>query len=720
MLECFLTSDLCKDRIGLLPFAALRFEMTILWCFIALLALVDIAAPYSNPSPALPIGALDAQDVAHFLGVFSDFNKDSIKDTHYAYIGDLVFNRNILDGLSCDHLRSHFDSLDAEMQYYALSAARGVKSCTPKVSQPNQLKDALRKESLTVDQLYYLVSSANIAQVSIDKADVLKMLTALASKETGPSGLSTILAIAAIVKGATAKELEPFSPIVSKLVEQADEADGTILFFERGAYTTAFAVESIFNFAAALKKAPALTEQQVIKFGNFLYERRRAHQIRTAARVASAFKVLTTNSFVIPVAVYGATASERAGVSAILVPSSRRLHLRLFDVLGTKLGATMKVEAAALYSNNENASSAPIGSPNLGEFKRTGSTDAFELDLSAKVGAIPRGHYALEITATSTQKNASKALLAGVVKFKIPLRVVSPLKVGKAHIKVSDSARTLVDSPLAFPGSRYSEVLPLHHGSRLRLTFVLEDGVAGASTLVPPPPPPQQVFVQLTHSTTHQSITYITRRSTVDGTYAFTLSLDASVEDFDRVSGVYTMEVLIGDALVEPPIVWHVADIDLHFPMDEDFLVPSSQLASEDVARLTVASTSGRKRAVHPLIGDVPSTAKPLLEHTFRTPEPRPSDLVAFTFTGLCCAPLLILIFAWPLMGANLTNFPLSLSAPLFHLGLGGIFGLYLLYWFKLNMFTTLRYLLFLGIFTFVAGNRLLRHLVTERRKSQD
>lgn len=109
-------------------------EMATVWCFFAFLAVVVVAAPNSNSSSALPIGALDAQDVAHFLAVFSDFSKDSIKDAHYAYIGDSVFNRNILDGLSCDHLKSHFDSLDAEMQYYALSAARGVRSCTVSVS----------------------------------------------------------------------------------------------------------------------------------------------------------------------------------------------------------------------------------------------------------------------------------------------------------------------------------------------------------------------------------------------------------------------------------------------------------------------------------------------------------------------------------------------------------------------------------------------------------
>ncbi|VDM36070.1 unnamed protein product [Hydatigera taeniaeformis] len=205
--------------------------MDTVWCLIILLSGIAIAAPNSKPSlPTLPIGTLLAQDVAHFLSVFKDFSKDSIKDVHYAYIGSSVFNQNFVEDFPCDQLKLHFDSLDAEMQYYSLSAARGVKSCAPKVSQPNQLKDALQKEKLTVDQLYYLVSSANIAQVSINKEVVLKLLATFAAKETGPSGLSTILATASIVKGATSKELEPFFHIVAKLVDQADEVDGSILF----------------------------------------------------------------------------------------------------------------------------------------------------------------------------------------------------------------------------------------------------------------------------------------------------------------------------------------------------------------------------------------------------------------------------------------------------------------------------------------------------------
>ena len=81
-----------------------------------------------------------------------------------------------------------------------------------------------------MDQLYYIVYSANIAKVNLDKATVFKLLTGFMAKEKGASGLSTILATAAIVPGATTKDLEPLASLVSKLVEQADEIDGKALF----------------------------------------------------------------------------------------------------------------------------------------------------------------------------------------------------------------------------------------------------------------------------------------------------------------------------------------------------------------------------------------------------------------------------------------------------------------------------------------------------------
>jgi len=56
----------------------------------------------------------------------------------------------------------------------------------------------------------------------------------------------------------------------------------------------------------------------------------------------------------------------------------------------------------------------------------------------------------------------------------------------------------------------------------------------------------------------------------------------------------------------------------------------------------------------------------------FREPERRPPAFVSNLFTGLCLAPVLLLLILWARLGVNISNFPLSLSAITFHLGLGG------------------------------------------------
>lgn len=55
----------------------------------------------------------------------------------------------------------------------------------------------------------------------------------------------------------------------------------------------------------------------------------------------------------------------------------------------------------------------------------------------------------------------------------------------------------------------------------------------------------------------------------------------------------------------------------------------------------------------------------------FREPEKRPPVFVSNLFTGLCLAPILLLLVLWAKLGVNISNFPFSLSAVIFHLGLG-------------------------------------------------
>jgi len=54
-----------------------------------------------------------------------------------------------------------------------------------------------------------------------------------------------------------------------------------------------------------------------------------------------------------------------------------------------------------------------------------------------------------------------------------------------------------------------------------------------------------------------------------------------------------------------------------------------------------------------------------------------------------------------------------------FHVGLGAIFGLYYMFWLELNMFTTVKYLIMIGVVTFLCGNSMLSGLAEKRKAAQ-
>lgn len=75
------------------------------------------------------------------------------------------------------------------------------------------------------------------------------------------------------------------------------------------------------------------------------------------------------------------------------------------------------------------------------------------------------------------------------------------------------------------------------------------------------------------------------------------------------------------------------------------------------------------------------------------------------------------MLIAWMKLGVNISAFPFSLPALGFHLGLAAIFGLYYCFWLQLNMFTTFKYLIMIGVVTFLCGNSMLVK-IAEKRKS--
>jgi len=218
------------------------------------------------------------------------------------------------------------------------------------------------------------------------------------------------------------------------------------------------------------------------------------------------------------------------------------------------------------------------------------------------------------------------------------------------------------------------------------LKFSIKDKTTNQLTKV------HQAFVIFTHIKSGQEIIFVAEAD-AGKVYKFDADFQKSVKEFDYLSGKYAIKLVLGDAVVNNAISWVLADIAVKFPDHP------SPLAEREAK-----------------VSDVSYVKKPEIKHMFRQPEKRPPQVVSDTFTGLVLLPLLILLILWLRIGVNISNFPFSLYALAFHVGLTAIFGLYLLFWLKLNMFQTLQYLVIIGAVTFFCGNRMLRKMAEKQK----
>ncbi|VDP07077.1 unnamed protein product [Soboliphyme baturini] len=163
--------------------------------------------------------------------------------------------------------------------------------------------------------------------------------------------------------------------------------------------------------------------------------------------------------------------------------------------------------------------------------------------------------------------------------------------------------------------------------------------------------------------------------------HKFDVDLHKSSKDFNYKSGKYEIRLIVADPLITNPV--------------------SCVFYGNFQADIRVERLSYEKR--------------PEIFHTFRQPEKLPPVVISNVFTVLVLSPLLLLFILWFRIGANVRGFPCSFYAVGFHACLGAIFALYFVFWLKLNMFQTLKYLLGISLLTFVCGNRTLRS-ISERK----
>lgn len=269
--------------------------------------------------------------------------------------------------------------------------------------------------------------------------------------------------------------------------------------------------------------------------------------------------------------------------------------------------------------------------------------------------------------------------------------VTGDIRVENAEISVLDSDLGNVESQKKLDLSADSSIsLSANHLQKLRLSFQLASPLGNAFK-------PHQALLKLRHET---NVEHVFMVGSSGKKFEIILDFLGLVDKLYYLSGKYDLQLTIGDAVMENSFFRSLGHIELDLPE-----------APEKATRPPL-------QPIDPLSRFGP---KEEITHIFRAPEKRPPKELSLTFLGLTLVPLVGFLIGLLHLGVNLKNFPTSTVpaafAALFHVGIAAVLCLYVLFWLKLNLFTTLKFLSFLGVFLVFVGHRTLSHLASASAK---
>uniref|UniRef100_A0ACD5XBZ4 Uncharacterized protein n=1 Tax=Avena sativa TaxID=4498 RepID=A0ACD5XBZ4_AVESA len=271
--------------------------------------------------------------------------------------------------------------------------------------------------------------------------------------------------------------------------------------------------------------------------------------------------------------------------------------------------------------------------------------------------------------------------------------VTGLIKVDKAEIGIAENDAGTVESVEKLDLLKDTEIsLSANHLQKLRLSFQLATPLGRTFK-------PHQVFLKLKHESKVEHIFVVPGSARQ---FKIVLDFLGLLEKFYYLSGRYDLELSVGDASMENSFLRALGHLELDLPE-----------APEKAPRPPA-------QAVDPLAKFRPQKE---ISHIFRAPEKRPPKEVSLAFTGVTLLPFIGFLIGLLRLGVNMKNFP-SLPGPaafasLFHVGIGAVLLLYALFWVKLDLFTTLKYLGFLSVFLVFVGHSALSYLSSTSAKQK-
>lgn len=438
------------------------------------------------------------------------------------------------------------------------------------------------------------------------------------------------------------------------VILSADESDGKALHFEGGLPTTSFILSTISRTYKTLKKPFPLTDEQKYKFAEYLLSRRSVNTPKGATLLLEAATAIADDvDSPISVMIKG---------RKYITSEMDTIEFSITDLIGRAV-KELKPEDVVAQSGTRLVDDVVVLSKQPLSRKPNEPT-IFVLNLS-KIKA-QYGLYKIALSAAGKTSNFNIAVLGEMQ--------VNSVEVGVGDIDGTTSPKVTV---VTYP-NKLGDQLQADHLQKVSLKLNVRDKW-NKPVLV------QQAFVRVAPLHSEQETIFVAEPDN-SKTYKVELNVGSIAKHLNYNSGVYSLVIYLGDSAMANPIAWHVGEVAFNFGND------MNAVANERVS------------------GPLPE-----LKHSFRSAEARPPRLVSDLFACACAAPLLLLLALWAKLRVNLASFPITPSALLFHLALGASLGLYGVLWLQLTMFETMRYLLPLGLVTFVSGHRLLRRLVQDK-----
>ncbi|XP_075757425.1 dolichyl-diphosphooligosaccharide--protein glycosyltransferase subunit 2 isoform X1 [Pelodiscus sinensis] len=582
----------------------------------------------------------------------------NIEAAFYSIVGLSKLGMQVSDEqAACNFIKANMDPNSVDSLFYAAQANQALSGCEVAISnETGELLLAAVSEDSSVNQIFHAVGALSGFGFPLASQEALSALTSRLSKEENV--LATIQALQTASYLSQQADLSGIVEEIEDLVARLDDLGGVYLQFEEGLETTALFIAATYTLSDHVGTEPAMKEDQIIQLMNAIFSKKNFDTLSEAFSVACAAGSLSQNRYHVPIVI---VPDGPAAVSH----HQPMLRLQVTNVMSQPLTqATVKLD---------HAKSASTKATVLQQIPFALSGDIFELNFMNVKPAS--GYYDFSI-----RVDGDSRLIANNVELKV--KVSTEVGITNVDLSTVDKDQSIAPKTtrVAYPTKAKGSLTADSH-QNFALSFQLVDVNSGAELI------PHQTFVRLHNQKTGQEVVFVAEPDSKN-VYKFELDTSERKTEFDSASGTYTLYLIIGDATLENPILWNVADVVIKFP--------------EEDAPSTVQS----KNLFVP---------KPEIQHLFREPEKRPPTVVSNTFTALILSPLLLLFILWIKIGANISNFSFAPSTIIFHLGHAAMLGLMYVYWTQLNMFQTLKYLAILGGITFLAGNRMLAQKAVKR-----